>query len=206
MSTYYYLYAEVQVDGNWMSLNPVMRGLNGEFKSSELLYFTHSSMSEVYYALEQEVVSRGLPEDCSAGVREHFHDLEKKVDDWGVERTWREIYERDVFVVNYKAAVKRRVRKDRPYKYMYYVPRETVASFECGEIDEIVHWLTREEYLELDAESKREYVYFEWNNWWDEYQLFCEIAKRIDVQLRFLENFISRDVADGQVRIIVRRC
>lgn len=215
LSTYYYLYAEANVNGKWMSLNPVMQAVDGSFKSSEILYFTHSSMAEVYYALEREMVSRGLPEDCSAGLMQHFHNLDEVTkDDWGAERTWRDVYINDVFVVNYERAIKQKVKKDRPFKYMYYVVRENMAAFQCGEINAIEHWLTHEEYLELDKEERQEYVYFEWNNWWDEYQVFCEIAKRVDTQIAFLEDMVDRlgvkgcynGISPGQVRLIVHRC
>lgn len=204
MGTEYHVYAEVDVGGKWVSLNPVFRDRDGVYRSGEIIRFTHSSMSEVFYALERKTISVGVPEDCSAEVLRHFHNLDEMTDDWGQKKTWREYYKHQVFVVDYERAVKDRVRKDRPFKYMYYVPRETMVAFECGEIDEIVNWLTLEEYWALDEEERQAYVYYEWNNWWDEYQMFCEIAKRVEVQMAFFEQVCCNP--HGRVRLIVRRC
>lgn len=216
MSTYYYVYAEGKVrekktgQEKWMSLNPVFQTADGSYKTGEITYFTHSSMADVYYALAECTVARGIPEDGSAALLAQFHNLDEMTDEWGVKRTWRELYKRDVIVVNYVEAIKNRVKKDRPYKYMYFVPRETMASFECGEIDSIDCWLTREEYMELDDDERQAYVYYEWNNWWDEYQMFCRIRDLVDAQIEFYNQMNwelgTGEVADGDVRLIVRRC
>ena len=62
MSTYYYIFAEAQVDGRWMNLNPILYSVNGEYKSSEITYFTHSSYAEVYEAYMEMKIAQMLEE------------------------------------------------------------------------------------------------------------------------------------------------
>jgi len=214
MSTYYYIFAEAQVDGKWMNLNPILYAHNGEYKSSEITYFTHSSYAEVYYALSDDRIACGLPEDCNPITAGHFHNLDEMSDGWPKNETWREYYRHEVFVVNYAQAIKSRTRKDRPHKYMYYVTRESMAAFECGELDSIEHWITDEEYRSLSEEEKKDYVYYEWDNWYDEYRVYREIEDRVDAQIAFFNNtygllegkYRSANITPGQVRLIIERC
>ena len=47
MSTAYYVYAEIQVDGKWYNLSPTMKRPDGTF-SVEPIYWAQSSFFDVY--------------------------------------------------------------------------------------------------------------------------------------------------------------
>ncbi|MCD2491593.1 hypothetical protein LQE92_02995 [Lacrimispora sp. NSJ-141] len=55
------------------------------------------------------------------------------------------------------------MKKDRPFRYHGYVLKYSIAAYEIGEQEEIIDWLTRQEYDFLSEEEKKDYVYFEWN-------------------------------------------
>ena len=66
----------------------------------------------------------------------------------------------------------------------------------------------------MTKEQKKEYVYYEWDNWYDEYRVYREIEDRVDAQIAFFNNayglledqYRSAGITPGQVRLIVERC
>lgn len=217
MSTYYYIYAEANVKGKWYSLNPVMPLSSGGYGTGAITYFSQSSYPEIIYHLKGHSIYSGLPEDISNSTKEHFRDnMDDLVDYWTSSMTYREYYKSTAFVVNFDAAVLQKIKKDRPYKYMGYIPREILAAFECGELEEIECWITPQEYKELDPEEQRIYVYHEWNNWADDYTMYQDISKKICAQMDWFSQidgildeectYADRDLTPGQVRLIVYKC
>ena len=64
MSTAYYVYAEIQVDGKWYNLSPTMKRPDGTF-SVEPIYWAQSSFFDVYNDLESHSIGWGIPDDMS---------------------------------------------------------------------------------------------------------------------------------------------
>ena len=62
MSTAYYVYAEIQVDGKWYNLSPTMKRPDGTF-SVEPIYWAQSSFFDVYNDLESHSIGWGIPDD-----------------------------------------------------------------------------------------------------------------------------------------------
>lgn len=217
MSTYHYIYAEANVNGKWYSLNPVMPLANGGYGSGAIIYLGGSFHPEVFHWLRKNAISSGLPDDISNTTKEHFPgDMDELTKCWLSEMTNREYYKRTAFVVNFDTTIVRKIRKDRPYKYMAYIPRETLASFECGEIDEIENWITPNEFNTLLPEEKEGYIYYEWNNWHDEYGIYQDIANKVYAQMSWFSEIDGvldsrshstyNQLTPGQVRLIVYTC
>ena len=115
-------------------------------------------------------------------------------------------------MANYDYAVKSRIKKERPYKYMGYVNKYAIAGFEVGEND-IEYWLTKDEYDKLDEERKKEYAWYEWNNYYDEYGSLFEIYQMIENLLSWFREagfdyksgYNIEDATSGNVRLIIYR-
>ena len=116
MSTAYYVYAEIQVDGKWYNLSPTMKRPDGTF-SVEPIYWAQSSFFDVYNDLESHSIGWGIPDDMSKDMLTVFHEnLDEVIEGWG-KMTWREHYRQSVFVVPYASSVADKIVKDRPFKY-----------------------------------------------------------------------------------------
>lgn len=211
MSVYNSIYAEVKVGDKWFSLNPIVKNYKGEYVSTALL-LGQSWLNDTVNTLRDYASSSGLPEDASEETLKHFSPPDKELNDWGNIKTWGEYYKHCVWVANYDYAVKSRIKKERPYKYMGYVNKYAIAGFEVGEND-IEYWLTKDEYDKLDEERKKEYAWYEWNNYYDEYGSLFEIYQMIENLLSWFREagfdyksgYNIEDATSGNVRLIIYR-
>ncbi len=214
MSVHHYFYAEVKTGDKWIGLVPFVKMHDGKFKMQPLLW-GQSSMYDFYEELiDNAGVSCGLPEDISAELLEVFHNPNEKTTSlFGKEITWREYYRDKVHSVKYNTAITSKIKRDRPYKYQGYVDKRTIAAFEVGEIDEIGSWLTSEEYEKRSAKGKKQYAWFEWNVWWEEYGLRYDIFQKVESLLEwyressFLKGsgYSYHDFCGSNVRLIIYR-
>lgn len=213
MSTAYYVYAEIQVDGKWYNLSPTMKRPDGTF-SVEPIYWAQSSFFDVYNDLESHSIGWGIPDDMSKDMLTVFHEnLDEVIEGWG-KMTWREHYRQSVFVVPYASSVADKIVKDRPFKYEGYVHKRSIADYECGEIDRLFPWLTIDEYNALPKEEQIEYSFYRWNEYGDDYYFYSIIAKHISSMMYWFDfgnAFEDRhrwygELSDSMVRLIIERC
>jgi hypothetical protein len=214
MSTSYYVYAEVRVGKKWYNLNPLMKKPDGS-SSLRPIYVGCSSFFEIYNYMEQHRTSVGIPNDMSPELRAVFHkDLDETCDGWGSKTTWREIYERELFIVPFSKGVAPRVKRDRPHMFQGYVDRRSITMFEAEEIEEINCWLDGDEYAVLTEKEKRRYRFYEWDEPYSEYEVFRIIYERINAMLYwfdFADAFENRreywdnEPSISDVRVIVER-
>lgn len=215
MSTYYYFYAEVKNNGKWIGLSPIVKSHDGKYKIQPLMW-GQSAMYELYEdMIDTCSACCGLPEDVSAELLEEFHAHDEKTTDfWGnKEITWGEYYKTCVHSVNYDEAVRKKIKRDRPYKYQGYVHKRLIAAFEVGEIEDLQCWLTIDEYKELPDNEKKEYAWYEWNEYCGEYGFRFELYQKIENLLDWYreEAFSSKseynyeDFIGANVRLIIHR-
>lgn len=212
MSVYYDVYAEGRIKDKWYYLGPFVKTQEGNFDSAPL-YWAQSVFSEVDNELRDCALECGLPEDASQEVLSKFHDLDEMTDWWGKPMTYRDYYRGWIYAVDFNKAVVPKVVRDRPYKYRGYVFKHAIASFECCETNEIEHWLTKDEYEALSPDAQLEYAYYEWNNFFDEYAIYCEIKQKVEFLKewfvdggRYLDSGFSwSDLENMQIRLIVCR-
>lgn len=182
MSTYYDIFAEVNVNGKWYGINPKMLKPNGMIKVRPI-YWAQSVFWDCHCDLQDEAVARGVPDDWSEEMKKLFpENLDDKCE-YGLDSmTWREYYRNYLYAVNFDKSIATKIKKTRPYHYQGYAYKPQIADYECG-ADSIVSWLTIDEYRELPDEEKREYAYYEWNNYGDEYGIYYEIYSKITALL-----------------------
>lgn len=205
MSTTYQVYAEVKHNGKWCNLNPITKNNKGEYGLIPI-YWSGSGMWDVYCDLEDYAILRGVPEDMCSELREKFpENLNEKFEGWTEDYTYRKYYDTMMFAVRFDTALANRVKKDRPYKYRGYIQRETQASFECGEIEDIGGWITIEEYNSLSEKAREGFVYYEWNNTWDDYRIYTSIVTKIRNLLSwFIDSHSAWDeIGDSDIRVFI---
>lgn len=209
MSSYYYVYAEVKYKGKWYSINPIVKKADGTYLVKEV-FWAQSGFRQMYYDLEDMAIDRGILDDFSPEVRAKFHEnLDDIYSDFGSQITYRQAYNSRVLIVPY-TKLKPQIVRDHPYKHRGYVFRECIADFECGETEDIMNWITINEYNALPEDERKSYAYYEWNNRWDDYDYKASIVSKIT----FLTNLFSEadsvedrcgwiDVSDSDIRLIV---
>lgn len=149
MGTYYSIYAEVRVGNKWYNLNPMFQRDDGKLDVCSVIS-GRNWLREAYEELEESRYACGRPEDLSKEVRTVFsHVDDEPYDSFLRINTYKDFYDRAMFVVNYGKSVKSRVKKDKPTRYRGYASKVSIAAYEIDEYDAIGHWLTVEEYEKL---------------------------------------------------------
>ena len=121
-------------------------------------------------------------------LRSLYHeDLDQQCEGWSSGTTWRQIYNQYIFCVRYDSTIGKRVIKDRPYKYEGYVGKRTISDFEVHEIEEINSWLSHEEYEALPENKKKLYQFYQWDEPFDEYNIYRTIYERLCAMLYWFD-------------------
>lgn len=162
MSSNYYIYTEVCVEGKWICVNNKVKDVknNKEF------------ISETYYN----------------GSRSYFHETADKIEEIGNHLEHAELSDevKGIFKDSeyFRAfsvtpnAMSSCFPEDKTLKeFCGYVQKETLFLYQTGEIDDIYECLSAEEYSELSDEQKNFYQFYEWNSADGWYVHFKEILE-----------------------------
>lgn len=211
MSTAYYVYAEIKIGNEWKNLNPIIRDADGDYRLIPI-YTGNSSFYDVFLDLESNLLSRGLPDDLSLEVRSQFHtDLDEKTDFWMRDCTWREYYSQCVFSVSYRPYITDKIIRNRQFKFEGYVTKRTIAAFEAHDIECIPEWISDAEYKALSEKSRRQYSFYQWNEYGDDYEIYSTIIRRIETLLYAYDYGYDRSFKydeffyDPKIRLIVEQ-
>lgn len=162
MSTSYYIYTEVCVDGKWICINNKVKNVNN---NKEVISETYWNGSRSYFEKTadkiEEIGSRLEYEELSDEVKSVFQNPE---------------YFRGFSVT--PDAMSSYFPKDKTLKeFCGYVQKEILFCYQTGEIDDIYERLSAEEYSELSDEQKKFYQFYEWNSADGWYVHFKEILE-----------------------------
>ncbi len=215
MSVYYSIYAEVRVGNQWYNISPLMRKSDGEVKAQPILS-GQSWMKEAIDELEDASFMLGRPTDISAELKNIFsHEDDEVAENFSRNITYKQYYNQTLFVVNYGKAVKSRIKADKPTRYQGYVDKHCLAAFELGEVEYIANWVHPNEYAKLSADEKKEYTYYEWNEYDDWYTVYVDLVKKVDCLLDFFKEWAFANIKDANldelspsadyVRLIIER-
>jgi len=216
MGTYYSIYAEVRVGTKWYNLNPVFRRKDGKLDVCPVIS-GRSWLHEAFLELEEAHYATGRPDTICEEVRTVFnHSDDEPYDPFLHIDTYKDFYDRTIFLVNYGKSVKARVKEHKPTRYCGYASKVCIAAFEIDEYKTIGHWLTTEEYEKLSDQAKRAYAYYEWNEPEDWYGVYNMIVRKIDCMLQYFCDWADYALNDADmderlpsadyVRLIVYRC
>ena len=216
MGTYYAIYAEVRVGNQWYNLNPLFQRTDGNIDVCPVIS-GRNWLREAYEELEEVSYTCGRPENLSREVRSVFpHEDDEPYDPYLHIDTYKDFYNRSMFLVNYGKSVKGRVKKDKPTRYRGYASKVSIAAFEIDEYDTIGYWLTSVEYEKLSDEEKQEYSYYEWDEYEDWYRVYNLIVDRVDTMLGYFCRWAEYAIKDANpdeicptanyVRLLVYRC
>lgn len=199
MSTWYDLYLEGEVNGEWRAIGPFMKRKDG---SVNLVPFV-SGQSPVEWMLNDIDCWHGMPKGVS-------DEVAKLVDYGGAEGA----LTNDDFHMFYERTrwfPLSCVRVDPArFEHEAYVGRESMNKFELGDIEEICDWITPEEYADLPADERRAYTYFRWTDPGGSYDMRCKLKALAWELIHIYEAsvLLYEDDADevSSARVIVRVC
>ena len=81
-------------------------------------------------------------------------------------------------------------------------------------MEDINHWITIDEYKQLSDKEKEEYVFYEWNNSYDNYGIYTAVVARIRHLLSWFidSNRVGNrytlwdDIGDSDIRVYIYQC
>lgn len=185
MGTYYSIYAEVKVGDRWYNLNPLFQREDGKLDVMPVIS-GRSSLRDAYDELEESRYQYGRPDTMSQEVRTVFYHNNDEVCELDLQiPTYKDFYNRHMFLVNYGKSVKSRVIEGRPTRYQGYAHKHSIAAYEIGETEEMGLWLTEEEYQKLPKKEQAEYSFYQWDGWDDWYAMYNRIVNRVDCMLSY---------------------
>lgn len=166
MSTQYFMYTEVNIDGTWVCINNKLRNVQ---KGSETLCNTYYSGSRYYFRAVadkiEEIGSPVKPDELSVELQSHFNWSEDDIQYWRAfaisPEDMRACFPDDVAL----------------REFCGYVYKNTLFSYQTGEIDDIDESLSADEYLKLPEEKRKCYSYYEWDSAFGWYKYFKEILE-----------------------------
>lgn len=164
MGIYYEIYLEGKINGEWRCIDPFLKTASGELKHACIM----EGKSMVGMMVDDIGYWQGIPQGVSKEVLDvlphKYSETFEPTDELDPSRVrWFEISD---------------VRADPArFEHEAYVGREAMNLFELGEIEEIEHWLTPEEYGSLPSDEKRGYTFFRWNDAWGSYRMKCELKE-----------------------------
>lgn len=171
MSTSYFIFTEIQVDGLWHCINP---------KVTRLLPIEHLIVVPTLRTdarTQFEKAYRQLNHDGQLfAIDEMSENLKSAVSDWlDPEDSIRIAVCYDDILKLLNASGK---------EHSAFALRSEVAAFQNDESDDIWDFVSVSEYKQMDDELKKAYQYFEWNDRSGAYRYYEEIQKKVASQVR----------------------
>lgn len=171
MSTSYFIFTEIQVSSRWYCINPLV---------TRLLPIEHPIIVptlRIDARLQFEKVYRQLDHDgYSFSVGEMSENLQASVTDWLDPSDSIRIavcYDNILMMLNASGK-----------EHCAFALRSEVAAFQDDESDEILDFVSVNEYKQMDGEFKKAYQYYEWNDRFGAYRYYEEIQKRVASQIK----------------------
>lgn len=190
MSTSYYMYTEVNINGKWTCINNKITNVE---KDKEVLSETYYSGSRSYFGEAAEKIE-------GIGCHINYDDMSDAL---------KNIFKNDQFFRGIAVSPKSMrdcFPEDKTLKeFCGYVLKETLFRFQTGDVDDIYEWLSADEYLELPEEKKACYQFYEWNAEDGWYKHFQEILEHFSWQ-QYEWGLVNWDKDDYEFRIILIIC
>lgn len=171
VSTSYYIFTEVKVNGAWHCINP---------KVTRMMPIEHPIMAPTFHTdarLRFENAYMQLSDDGhSITIDKISGNLRSAIMDWRIPE------DSVQFSVDYDNILKMLNASGK--EHCAFALRSEVAAFENDEADDIYDYVSVKEYRQMDDELKKAYKYYEWNDQSGAYRYYEEIQKEIASQLR----------------------
>lgn len=171
MSTSYYIFTEVKINGAWHCINP---------KVTRMMPIEHPIMAPTFHTDARqsfENAYRQLNDDGHGlNIENLSENLRSAIMDWRLPE------DSVKFAVDYDSILK--VLNASSKEHCAFALRSEVAAFENDETDDIYDYVSAKEYRQMDEELKKAYQYYEWNDRSGAYRYYEEIQKEIASQLR----------------------
>lgn len=192
MSVTYIIYCQSFINGEPIAIGPFIPNKHGERTSLVPLYESGSYFSETDdFIRDRTSCKYGVPDKLCKELEKHLPPSEDPF-----------ISNDYACYFNYKDILPY-FKKNKPFKYNGYVLRESLASYECGEIEDIGHWLTKEEFDELDKDEQKYYIYNEWNSGQDAYSGICSIVNNMNGIIEAWSNYYETGWSYEEVKEVL---
>lgn len=191
MSTSYYIFTEVKVNGEWLAVNGKMTRLTPN---------AHTVISPTFHTDARQHFEKAylqLKDDGhSFGVADISEELKSAITEWiDPEDSVR-------IAVDYDSILK--LLNTAGKEHCAFALRSEVASFENNETEDIWEYVSAKEFRQMDDELKKAYRYYEWNDRSGAYRYYDEIQKKVANQLQDWKEINPRvEIEDTRILLFV---
>lgn len=192
MSTHYFMYTEVKVDGKWVCVNNKLKNAD---KGTERISDTYYSGSRSYFRETADKIEEiGRPirhNELSAELQEIFSCTEDSLQYWRA------------FAVDPEKMYACFPRDSALKECCGYVQKNVLFAYQTGDIDDIYEYLSADEYLALPEEKRKCYSYYEWNSSFGWFKHFKEILEHFHWQRYEWSSVNYRSDKEAEFRLIL---
>lgn len=199
MSTYYTLYLEAKINGEWKCLNHEIPYLDDR---------THESptyLSETYWSGSRSYFQATADKLLELGYRGNYEELSEQIRSWY--KYDDDDDDNDMRFFNCIITPLDIMRNIMPKGFLKechgIVHKNTIFAYETGDIEDIYECLSSEEYAKLTCEEKRLYQYYEWNSPDGWYGNFKNILEHAYWQLYEWKLFNENEIGEARIVCII---
>lgn len=170
MSTYYYIYTEVNVNGKWFCIN---NKIDTQKEGEKLSYTYFNGSSSCFRATAEKIEEIGnivKYDDLSAELQERFKWAENDIE------------QGNVFAVTPDAMYDSFPEDHTLSEFCGYVHKNILFDYQTGEIDDIYESISDDEYIAMPEAKKKCYLYYEWDSAFGWYKHFKKILEHFQWQ------------------------
>ena len=189
MSTSYYIFTEVKVNGEWHCING---------KITRLMPIEHPIIAPTFHTDARRYFEKAYLQLCDDGYRFDMEDLSENLRIAVTE--WADPDDSIKLAVSYDNILKMLNASGK--EHCAFALRSEVAEYENDETDDIYEYVSVKEYRQMDDELKKAYQYYEWNDRSGAYRYYDEIHKEVASQLRDWKTVNPGEVIED-IRIVM---
>lgn len=189
MSTSYYIFTEVKVDGAWHCING---------KITRLMPIEHPIMAPTFHTDARRHFEKAFLQLNDDGHRFDLEDISENLRVAVVE--WLNPEDSIKLAVSYDKILNMLNASGK--EHCAFALRSEVADYENDDADDIYEYVSAKEYRQMDDELKKAYQYYEWNDRSGAYRYYEEIQKQVASQLRDWKEVNPQEVIED-IRIVL---
>lgn len=207
MSTSYFIYTEIQINGRWVAVNALVPSFKWDSQNNKYLDRYTYKLGETYYN----------------GSRSYFHEAYDKLEQIGQTIKFADCS--DAVKESWKSSVKAEEKGENWYspiavafsdfeKYVDVnkfdrhgvIHKDQIFEWENDDIDDL-YPVDHDEYQQMTDEEKKQYQYYEWDDSFGYNRVFKQIYRNVVKELNSFkeQNFMMDDV-QYPTRIILISC
>lgn len=204
MSSSYFIYTEIQINGKWLAVNALVPSFKWDNKNNRYLDQYTYKLGETYYNGSRSYFREAYDKLEQIGQTLKFSDCSDAVkQSWGSSVEAEEKGENWHFPIAIALSDFEKYVDVDKFDRHGVVHKDQIFEWKNNDIEDL-YPIEHDEYCQMSDEEKKQYQYFEWDNPFGYNRIFKEIYRNVIKELNSFkeQNFMIND-AQYPVRIIL---